>query len=248
MERNNQLMMMGVGFTMFLVIVGVIVYITVFKKDDASGATEDPVTTDEAGTTEDPAKPKDPATTDPNGNVIKGQTTANLVVGKRRRYVKVPGNSMAECRKKAKQYGYLATGYRNADHPDSKMKNTCFFYTKAEPRWSGEKRDFVQVSGCTDASKKWPDCGTDGGVIPGWARSNLVTQPEIRAKNIDECREKAEDLEYVGVGYRTSENSVMEKKDTCFFYDGTDARFKGDFRDLENVTGCTDATKSWPDC
>lgn len=247
MERN-QMMMMGGGFAMFLVIVGLIVYITVFSKGDDTKEGEETKETKETDEAGDTKETDEAGTVDSNGNVIKGQTTANLVVGKKRRYLKVPGNSMAECRKKAKQYGYLATGYRNAEHPDSKMKNTCFFYTKAEPRWSGEKRDSVQVSGCTDASKKWPDCGTDGIVIPGWTRSNIVTQPEIRAKNIDECREKAEDLEYDGVGYRTSEHSVMEKKDTCFFYDGTDASFKGDFRDLENVTGCTDATKSWPDC
>ena len=247
MERD-QMMLIGGGVAMFFIIVGLILYITVFS---GSEEPEEPKITGEPGEpkiTGEPEEPEEPEAVDPNGNVLKGHTTANVVTGSRTRYTKTPGNSMAECREKAKQYGYMATAYRNSDYPDSNLKNTCFFYTKAEPRWSGEKRDFTQVSGCTDASKKWPDCGTKGMVIPGWTKTNLVTKYDFQAKGIDECREKAKELEFVGVGYRTSEHPAMEAKDTCFFYDGTDSRFKGNMRDQAHVTGCADAEKIWPDC
>ena len=246
MERGQMFFMAG-GFLAFLIIVGLIVYFTVFKKDDADTSEEIP-DLEKPGKSEKSEKSEKQDNVDPNGNVLKGYTTANLVTGSMAKFVKTPGDSMAECRKKAKQYGYMATGYRNSEHPDSNLKNTCFFYSKAEPRWSGEKRDFTQVSGCTDASKKWPDCGTKGMVIPGFTPSNLVTKYGFRAKDINECRKKAKDLEFVGVGYRTSEHPVMEAKDTCFFYDGTDARFKGNARDQAHVTGCTDDEKIWPDC
>lgn len=244
MEQGQMFIMAG-GFFVFLIIIGLIVYFTVFNKKKEDDETEEEEEEEGEGEGKETVSS---GNVDPNGNVIKGLTTANLVTGSRTKFVKAPGDSMAECRKKAKQYGFMATGHRNSDYPDSNLKNTCFFYTKAEPRWSGEKRDLTQVSGCTDASKKWPNCGTKGMVIPGWTRTNLNTKYDFRAKDITECRKKAKELEFVGVGYRTSEHPVMENKDTCFFYDGTDANFKGNLRDQANVTGCADAEKIWPDC
>lgn len=234
---------------MFLIIIGLILYITVFSKPSEPKEPEAPKEDAEESRapkedSKDAEEPKEPKEVDPNGNVLRGYTSANLVHDTQFR---LKGDSMADCRAKAKQYGYVAVGHRTSEQPNSTLKNTCFFYTETEPRWTGNKRDLIHLSGCTDASKKWPDCG-DGGAIPGWTRSNLVNAIDVRAANIDECREKAANLDYIGVGYRTSEHSNMKLKDTCFYYDGTDANFKGNAKDAENVTACTDAKKTWPDC
>lgn len=246
--------MLGGGIALFIALIGYIVYLTIFKgSGDGDGDGDDKsvnvVQTTTTATTVDTEmeteKKTKTGTVDPNGNVLRGYTTSSLVEDGRGM---IKGNSMAACREIAKKYGYIGVGYRNDRHTDSNLKNTCFFYSKPESKWKGNSRDLANVSGCADASKTWPDCGPEGGVLPGWTRNNLVDVGAEEADSIEECRQRAKELEYIGVGYRTSENPIMENKDTCYYYDGTDSTFKGKFGDGGNVTGCTDATKRWPDC
>ena len=244
--ESYQLMIL-IGFVVLVLVISLVMYLVYGGSKDTSGEDSEDSEVPLVPQNKEGDLPEEPQEKiiDPNGNVIRGFTTSGLVA---EGGGIIKGDSMAECREKAKNYGYVGTGYRSPKHADSKLRNTCFFYNKAESKWSGEKHDIVHVSGCTDAGKVWPDCGVNNSVVPGWTPHNLITTGPEEAENIQECRKRAKELDYIGVGFRTTENESMEYKDTCFYYDGINSNFKGNFGDVGAVTGCTDATKSWPDC
>lgn len=185
-------------------------------------------------------------TPDPDGNIQKGYTTAKIMGDDSGLF---KGNSMGECRKIAKKYGYPGVGYRNSEHPDAVYKNTCFFYYGIDKAWKGDTTDTVHSSACTDASKKWDACDTKGGSLPGYTPANIVDPgSEVKGTNINECRKKAKAAGHTGVGYRTSGHSQDVYKDTCFYYSATDSNFSGSAGDRMHVTACTDAKKTWPNC
>jgi hypothetical protein len=61
-----------------------------------------------------------------------------------------------ECRRKAKEAGFKATGYRTAFHPNNTWKNTCFTYSKKNSTkgFTGNGGDVAHITMCTDPTKR----------------------------------------------------------------------------------------------
>ena len=61
-----------------------------------------------------------------------------------------------ECRRKAKEAGFKATGYRTAFHPNNTWKNTCFTYGKKNSTkgFTGNGGDAAHITMCTDPTKR----------------------------------------------------------------------------------------------
>ncbi len=64
-----------------------------------------------------------------------------------------------ECRRKAKEAGFKATGYRTAFHPNNTWKNTCFTYGKKNSTkgFTGNGGDVAHITMCTDKTKRVAD-------------------------------------------------------------------------------------------
>lgn len=70
-----------------------------------------------------------------------------------------PGQTKEKCIEHAKLKGYVAWGFRNADHTDNNYKNTCWFYNSLEPH-NGTPDDFIHSTGCTNPDMKVSEgCG-----------------------------------------------------------------------------------------
>ena len=64
-----------------------------------------------------------------------------------------------ECRRKAKEAGFKATGYRTALHPNDTWKNTCFTMGKknSSKGYIGNAGDLAHITMCTDPTKRVVD-------------------------------------------------------------------------------------------
>ena len=67
------------------------------------------------------------------------------------------GQTKEKCIEHAKQKGYPAWGFRNADHPDGRYKNTCWFYKAMDKGLTGATDDFVHMTGCSVQGLKVSD-------------------------------------------------------------------------------------------
>ena len=188
--------------------------------------------------------PSSSTSVDKNGKVLKGYIDDNLMAGDRGFY---KATSIGACRDIAKKLGYPGFGYRNSTHPEQIYKDTCFFYTDIKKDWTGNDTDTARVSGCTDPSKTWAECSSTGGTIPGWTSSSFVNARD-KGTSITECRSLGKSKGYKGIGFRTSAHPDPTYRNTCYYYSATDSKFKGDFNDNARVSGCTDASKNWPNC
>lgn len=75
------------------------------------------------------------------------------------------GQTKEKCIEHARQKGYPAWGFRNADHPDGRYKNTCWFYNHMKGL-DGNNQDFIHSTGCTDPNQKVSDgCGSKPPVV-----------------------------------------------------------------------------------
>lgn len=194
--------------------------------DDSSGA----------GSTPTPTPP------DPNGNMLAGYSR-NGIVGSG----KQAGTSPSECRALAKKNGFVGVGFRNDTHPTAAYKNTCYFYYNTDSAFTGDEADTVHFTGCTDPSKEWPNCGS-GSALPGYSRNQIIGSGKTAGTSLDDCRAKAKELGHIGTGFRNETHPDASYKNTCFYYTGIDSGFGGDTNDFVHTTGCTDASKSWPNC
>src|SRR6056300_1259610 len=179
---------------------------------------------------------------DPDGNMLAGWSR-NGIVGSG----KQTGTSPSECRALAKKNGFVGVGFRNDTHPDEAYKNTCYFYYDTDSAFTGDEADTVHFTGCTDPSKEWPNCGS-GSALPGYSRNQIIGSDKTAGTSLDDCRAKAKELGHIGTGFRNETHPNAAYKNTCFYYTGIDSGFSGDINDFVHTTGCTDATKSWPNC
>ena len=179
---------------------------------------------------------------DPDGNMLAGWSR-NGIVGSG----KQAGTSPSECRALAKKNGFVGVGFRNDTHPNAAYKNTCYFYYDTDSAFTGDEADTVHFTGCTDPSKEWPNCGS-GSALPGYSRNQIIGSDKTAGTSLDDCRAKAEVLGHIGTGFRNETHPTAAYKNTCFYYTGIDSGFSGDINDFVHTTGCTDATKSWPNC
>ena len=67
------------------------------------------------------------------------------------------GQTKEKCIEHARQKGYPAWGFRNADHPDGRYKNTCWFYKAMDKGLTGATDDFVHITGCSAQGLKVSD-------------------------------------------------------------------------------------------
>ena len=183
-----------------------------------------------------------PPVIDPNGKMLAGYSM-NGIVGSG----KQTGTSPSECRALAKKNGFVGVGFRNNTHPNESYKNTCYFYYDTDSAFTGDEADTVHFTGCTDPSKEWPNCGSVS-ALPGHARTDLVSSNKTAGTSLDDCRAKAKELGHIGTGFRNETHPDASYRNTCFYYTGIDSGFGGDIHDHVHTTGCTDATKSWPNC
>ena len=179
---------------------------------------------------------------DPDGNMLAGYSR-NGIVGSG----KQTGTSPSECRELAKKNGFVGVGFRNDTHPTADYKNTCYFYFNTDSAFTGDEADTVHFTGCTDPSKEWPNCGS-GSALPGYSRNQIIGSDKTAGTSLDDCRTKAKELGHIGTGFRNDTHPTADYKNTCFYYTGIDSGFSGDTNDFVHTTGCTDATKSWPNC
>lgn len=71
------------------------------------------------------------------------------------------GQTKEKCIEHARQKGYPAWGFRNADHQDGRYKNTCWFYNYMKG-YDGNNQDFVHSTGCSDPNQKVSNgCGSN---------------------------------------------------------------------------------------
>ena len=199
--------------------------------DDTSGG---------GGPTPAAAAPPPP---DPEGNMIDGYITSHIID---------PGDSVkgtiTECRKIAKDHGYIGIGYRTKEHPTDHYKDTCFFYHKVDSGFSGNSADKAHKTGCTDPSKSWPNCGTPNN-LPGYTNAHIIDPGSAdKAESFDKCRELAKSKGHKGSAFRTQFHPTDHYRKTCFYYSDTATEFSGNPADGAHVSGCTDATKTWPNC
>ena len=182
---------------------------------------------------------------DPEGNMIDGYTTTHLLDPG-----PIKANSISECRAIAKKHGFIGTAYRTSDHPQDQYKNSCFFYHAIDSSFTGssESKDVGHKSGCTDPSKTWPNCGTPN-ILPGYTNTGLSDPgPNEKSESLEKCRELAKSKGHKGVGFRGQYHPNDTYKNTCFYYTTTPSEFSGNPADIAHVSGCTDATKTWPNC
>ena len=179
---------------------------------------------------------------DPDGNMLVGYST-NGIVGSG----KQTGTSPSECRTLAKKNGFVGVGFRNETHPNADYKNTCYFYSSTDSAFTGNEADTVHFTGCTDPSKKWPNCGS-GSALPGYSTNQIIGSDKTAGTSLDDCRAKAKELGHIGTGFRNDTHPNADYKNTCFYYTGIDSGFGGNVNDFVHTIGCTDATKSWPNC
>ncbi len=182
------------------------------------------------------------APVNPDGNMLAGYSR-NGIVGSG----KQAGTSPSECRALAKKNGFVGVGFRNDTHSDEAYKNTCYFYYDTDSAFTGDEADTVHFTGCTDPSKEWPNCGS-GSALPGYSRNQIIGSDKTAGTSLDDCRAKAGELGHIGTGFRNETHPNEAYKNTCFYYTGIDSGFSGDTNDFVHTTGCTDATKSWPNC
>lgn len=67
--------------------------------------------------------------------------------------------SIEECMQKASDNGFVAAMFRNSNHAGATYKNTCAYYTLADPTFTGDEADDVHTSACADPAKIWPKIG-----------------------------------------------------------------------------------------
>ena len=161
--------------------------------------------------------------------------------------------------------GVVGWGHRNDKHPDPKLKNSCFVYTRnddgeAMPPFQGDPDDKITISGChkpglklsegcmTDEEKKYfaklkrmpPDNVDRVFGIPKGVK--IESDPSWSGMSAEDCYKLANDAGIeAGVrawGYRTSDYKDKKLRNTCFLYrDDVFTKFKGT-NDKTVITAC----------
>ena len=161
--------------------------------------------------------------------------------------------------------GAVGWGHRNDKHPDPKLKNSCFVYTRnddgeAMPPFQGDPNDKITISGChkpglklsegcmTDEEKKYfaklkrmpPDNVDRVFGIPKGVK--IESDPSWSGMSAEDCYKLANDAGIeAGVrawGYRTSDYKDKKLRNTCFLYrDDVFTKFKGT-NDKTVITAC----------
>ena len=168
--------------------------------------------------------------------------------------------------KDAPEYGAaVGWGHRNDKHPDPKLRNSCFVYTRKEdgtgmPPFKGDPSDKIHVSGCHKSGLKLSEgCMTDGekkyfarmkrmppkniDTVFGQPKGvKIESEPSWSGMSAEECFKLASDAGLdAGVrawGYRTGDYKDKKLRNTCFIYrDGDFTEFKGT-NDKTIITGC----------
>ena len=165
------------------------------------------------------------------------------------------------------EYGSIVGwGYRNGNHPDPKLKNSCFVYSRNEdgtgmPPFEGNPNDTITISGCHKPGlklsegcitseereynayiKRMPPDGID--IVNGMpANVKIEEDPSWIGMSAEDCFKLAEDsggLE-AGIrawGYRTGDYKDPKLRNSCFLYrDGDFTEFNGT-NDATIFTGC----------
>ena len=73
----------------------------------------------------------------------------------------LPSNDLAGCQALARRKHYAAVGFRTEAHPGTpsgRWKNSCFYYTKADPSFQGNDADAAHQVACANEAKHWPHC------------------------------------------------------------------------------------------
>jgi hypothetical protein len=168
--------------------------------------------------------------------------------------------------KDAPEYGAaVGWGHRNDKHPDPKLRNSCFVYTRKEdgtgmPPFKGDPSDKIHVSGCHKSGLKLSEgCMTDGekkyfarmkrmppkniDTVFGQPKGvKIESEPSWSGMSAEECFKLASDAGIDGGvrawGYRTADYKDKKLRNTCFIYrDGDFTEFKGT-NDKTIITGC----------
>ena len=93
-----------------------------------------------------------------------------------------------------------------------------------------------------------PEIDESGNMLEGYTGTHIVDPGNVIKGDVIKCRKYAKKHGYVGVGHRTQNHPDASYKDTCFFYGKVDSGFNGNSEDKSHQIGCTDASKTWPDC
>lgn len=176
-------------------------------------------------------------------NVLPGWTLTHY------HHAKDSAATIEECMQKASDNGFVAAMFRNSNHASETYKNTCAYYTLADPAFTGDEADDVQTSACADPAKIWPDCG--GGFVRGWVNNNFIHREDAKP-SLERCQEAGVALGHPAVMWRTPEhlpgNDGRVYANTCAYYSAADPAFTGDINDRERISACSEPAKSWPNC
>jgi hypothetical protein len=71
------------------------------------------------------------------------------------------------CRNRARQLGFASWGHRNASHPATKYKNSCYFY-KTSGKYQGDGNDDIHMVGCAFGGNPKTGCRTPKMGFVGW--------------------------------------------------------------------------------
>jgi hypothetical protein len=71
------------------------------------------------------------------------------------------------CRNRARQLGVASWGHRNASHPTTKYKNSCYFY-KTAGKYGGDGNDDIHMVGCAFGGNPKTGCRTPEMGFVGW--------------------------------------------------------------------------------
>ena len=157
--------------------------------------------------------------------------------------------TIEECMQKASDNGFVAAMFRNSNHDGETYKNTCAYYTLADPAFTGDEADDVQTSACADPAKIWPDCG--GGFMRGWTVNNFIHKEDAKP-SLESCQEAGRTQNYPAVMWRTPEHLPGDDgrvyANTCAYYSAADPAFTGNINDGQTISACSEPAKSWPNC
>ena len=122
------------------------------------------------------------------------------------------GQTKEKCIEHAKEKGYQAWGFRNADHSDGRYKNTCWFYRGMEDGHTGSANDFVHSTGCTVPGMKVSEgCGKLKMGVKGLDRWGGDIQ-NLPGTNLDACKSKCLlNPDCIGISHHAEQNHCFVK-------------------------------------
>jgi hypothetical protein len=80
------------------------------------------------------------------------------------------------CRNRARELGVASWGHRNASHPTTKYKNSCYFY-KTAGKYDGDGNDDIHMVGCAFGGNPKTGCRNPEMGFVGWSYQAKIDFP-----------------------------------------------------------------------